>query len=239
MANETVLLQELWRLQKTSPTVALLPTGDATTPDAVGVDFPVVLRYEGEWLLFYTAFDGQQRSIAVAASPDLQGWERRGVVLRRGEEGQFDAGGVMAAWILRHNDWDEPLPKLRRGMFWLAYSGAATPDASAAAIGLAFSPDLTRWRRFDANPILSARDGELWEKGSVGSPCLLDGKTCSGCFMSVKTMCRPSVWRFPPTSSFGRGIWKIPCSPKRVCSVAPSSFGNIGAGGCCSAMGKG
>jgi hypothetical protein len=174
MANETVLLQELWRLQKTSPTVALLPTGDATTPDAVGVDFPVVLRYEGEWLLFYTAFDGQQRSIAVAASPDLQGWERRGVVLRRGEEGQFDAGGVMAAWILRHNDWDEPLPKLRRGMFWLAYSGAATPDASAAAIGLAFSPDLTHWRRFDANPILSARDGELWEKGSVGSPCLLE-----------------------------------------------------------------
>jgi len=69
MANETVLLQELWRLQKVPPTVALLPTGDVTTPDAVGVDFPIVLRYEGEWLLFYTAFDGQQRSVAVAASP--------------------------------------------------------------------------------------------------------------------------------------------------------------------------
>ena len=174
MANETVLLQELWRLQKTSPTVALLPTGDATTPDAVGVDFPVVLRYEGEWLLFYTAFDGQQRSIAVAASPDLQGWERRGVVLRRGEEGQFDAGGVMAAWILRHNDWDEPLPKLRRGVFWMAYSARAMPDASTTAIGFAFSPDLMHWRRFDANPVVSVREGERWEKGGIDAPCLLE-----------------------------------------------------------------
>lgn len=174
MANETVFWQELGRLQKTSPTAVLLPTGDATTPDAVGVDFPVVLRYEGEWLLFYTAFDGQRRSIAVAASPDLQRWERRGVVLQRGEDGQFDAGGVMEAWILRHNDWDEPFPKLRRGMFWMAYSGLATPEASTAAIGLAFSPDLARWRRFDANPVISAKEGEPWEKRGMNAPCLVE-----------------------------------------------------------------
>lgn len=174
MANEMELLNMLRRAAMSPPEAVLLPTGREGDFDSVKVDFPFIVRYEGEWRLFYTGFDGEKFRIMVARSDDLRSWRRGVVVLSGGNERRFDAHSVTAMWLLRHNDLDEPMAKMRRGLFWMAYTGLAEPKATSGAFGLVFSSDLEHWQRFEANPILTARDGDLWEQGGLTAPCLLE-----------------------------------------------------------------
>ncbi|GBC99128.1 hypothetical protein HRbin17_01649 [bacterium HR17] len=173
MAAETTLPQWLWRSRQVVPKPVALPSQPAEPSAHFFVDFPCVVRYEGAWWLFYTVADGQHQRIVAAVSDDLHTWQHPKVVLDKGAKDQFDAAGVAAAWVLRHNDLDEPLPKLRRGMFWLAYRGHAA-DSVTSAIGLAFSSDWNRWQRFDGNPILTVHGGEPWEQAGLQDPCLLE-----------------------------------------------------------------
>jgi hypothetical protein len=110
MANEVALLERLQRLSALQPQVALSPSDDPASFDHLTVDFPVVVRHEGQWLLFYTGSDGKSFRLGIASSQDLQNWNRLGLVW------DYDAHqNVAASWLLRHNDLDEPMAKLRRG----------------------------------------------------------------------------------------------------------------------------
>ncbi|MDT7894047.1 hypothetical protein [Fervidibacter sp.] len=168
MANEVALLERLQRLSALQPQVALSPSDDPASFDHLTVDFPVVVRHEGQWLLFYTGSDGKSFRLGIASSQDLQNWNRLGLVW------DYDAHqNVAASWLLRHNDLDEPMAKLRRGLFWMAY--VRTEQGSYwGSLELAFSPDLERWRPFDANPVLTSKEGDAWEKAGLTAPCLIE-----------------------------------------------------------------
>ncbi len=167
MANEVALWERLQRLSALQPKAVLSPYNVETAFDSEAVDFPFVIRHEGEWKLFYTGFDGSTFRLGVASSQDLQNWERVGLVWKLPE-----SQSVASAWLLRHNDLDEPIAKLRRGLFWMAY--AKFQDSQVGSLELAFSPDLEIWRPFEANPILTAKEGEAWENAGLAAPCLIE-----------------------------------------------------------------
>ncbi len=168
MANEVALLERLQRLTALRPRLILAPSEDPTAFDARLVDFPAIVRHEGAWRLFYTAFDGQTFRIGMATSPDLLQWQRQGPLWQ-----EVPGLGTAAAWILRHNDLDEPMAKLRRGVFWMAYVRVASQDGWGT-LELAFSPDLEQWKLFDANPVLTPQEGDAWEHAGLSTPCLLE-----------------------------------------------------------------
>lgn len=184
MAMEMDLLNAL-RQASSQLEAVLMPTGQEGDFDSLSVDFPFVVRYEGQWRLFYTGFDGQHFRVGMARSEDLQSWQREGIVLDVGSANSFDAGGVSASWILRHNDFDEPMPKMRRGLFWMAYLGSDEPKKTTGDIGLAFSSDLHRWERFEANPVFSPKDGDDWERKGLTTPCLLEREHLFWLFYAV------------------------------------------------------
>jgi len=70
---------------------------DALAFDSIKVECPMVVRFKGQWLMYYSALrlnEGQVDStIAVAVSDDLIRWRDRKQVLQRGPEGAFDHGG--------------------------------------------------------------------------------------------------------------------------------------------------
>jgi len=169
MANEATLLERLQRLSALQPHLVLEPSENPADFDAFRADFPILLRHEGVWQLFYTGFDGHFFRLGVAVSPDLQHWERRGV-LWDGMQGRH----IAAAWVLRHNDLDEPFAKLRRGVFWMVYVRVTEGSECWGKLELAFSPDLERWQPFEANPILTAQEGDAWERTGLSTPCLLE-----------------------------------------------------------------
>ncbi len=169
MANEVAFLERLQRLFALQPRCVLSPATDPSAIDALLVDFPVIIRHEGAWKLFYTAYDGQTWRIAVASSENLVDWQR-GEAL--GTEAL--ASGVAAPWVLRHNDLDEPIAKLRRGMFWMAYVRVDQTNEHWGSLELAFSSDLERWSPFDANPILTPQSGDAWEHAGLSVPCLIE-----------------------------------------------------------------
>ncbi|MCS7264261.1 MAG: hypothetical protein NZ805_05455 [Armatimonadetes bacterium] len=167
MANEVALWDRLRRLSALQPRVVFSPSDDEFAFDSKAVDFPFILRHEGEWKLFYTGFDGKTFRLGVASSTDLKNWKRTGLIWNL-PEGQ----NLASAWLLRHNDLDEPIAKLRRGLFWMVY--AKSQGDQWNSLELAFSPDLEIWRPFDANPILTAREGEGWENAGLNAPCLIE-----------------------------------------------------------------
>ncbi len=174
MANEMELMNMMRRAAASPPKAVLLPTGSEGDFDSMVVDFPFVVRYEGEWRLFYTGFDGERFRVGVAHSKDLRTWQRGGAVLCGGDDDRFDAHSVKAMWLLRHNDLDEPMAKMKRGLFWMAYTGFSELKTPTGAFGLVFSSDLEHWHRFEANPVLTAKEGNAWEKGGLTAPCLLE-----------------------------------------------------------------
>lgn len=169
MANEVALWERLQRLSALQPRVVLSPSDDLSSFDSSSVDFPTIVRHEGRWELFYTGFDGKAFQISVALSQDLINWQRAGLALEP-DENQSAA----AAWLLRHNDLDEPIAKLRRGVFWMVYVRPSEQESCWGSLELAFSPDLKQWKPFAANPILTAKEGEAWEKAGLTAPCLVE-----------------------------------------------------------------
>ncbi|MCS7191660.1 MAG: hypothetical protein NZ937_01580 [Armatimonadetes bacterium] len=167
MANEVALWERLRRLSALQPKIVLSPSNDENSFDSQTVDFPFIVRYEGSWRLFYTGFDGKTFRLGVATSTDLQNWKRAGLIWNL-PEGQ----NVASAWLLKHNDLDEPIVKLKRGLFWMAYTKSW--ESQWGSLELAFSTDLEIWHPFEANPVLTAKEGEAWENAGLTSPCLIE-----------------------------------------------------------------
>ncbi|MCS7223422.1 MAG: hypothetical protein NZ959_02510 [Armatimonadetes bacterium] len=128
----------------------------------VSVDDPFVLHYRDRWWLFFTASTGQRSRIGWITSEDTRHWSEPSF----GPEGH-------SPWILRHNDLDEPFPKMRRGLFWLVLSGSLRPE-EPSVIRLFFSDDLVHWQTFSPPVILDPCDGDEWERKGLQTPCLLE-----------------------------------------------------------------
>jgi hypothetical protein len=148
---------------------AWLGPGQPGAPDAVMCAWPQVLHGpDGVWRLYYHSLDPERLVfvISLAESPDGRDWTRRGAILSPGEPGAFDAGGVGARHVLRHDD-----------RYLMFYSGL-NPQGYHS-IGLATSSDGVHWERQpgpepDGSVFAHAPPGSgRWDAYMVSTPCVL------------------------------------------------------------------
>jgi predicted GH43/DUF377 family glycosyl hydrolase len=154
------------------------PTGNAGDFDALAIDCPNVFRHDDRWHMMYIGFDGSGYRTGLAVSDNLLDWERVGVILDWGEAGDCDAYGAAGTWLLRDPDLCGP-QTLRQfeGRYWMFYGSYDQPgyEAGYGALCAATSEDLLHWEKVSPRPLLSAHDGEDWEKGTLYKSCVVLG----------------------------------------------------------------
>lgn len=122
------------------------------------VNDPTVARVGGDWWMFYTvAESGELDEIAAATSRDGMQWEKRGVVIRRGEGNAWDSWKVGRPSVLHEG-----------GVFRMWFDGQPTREA-AAVDGVA-----GRVKRYSrAVGYAESRDGLTWKRRA--EPVFLEG----------------------------------------------------------------
>jgi predicted GH43/DUF377 family glycosyl hydrolase len=130
-----------------------------------GVEDPRLVKIRGTWYLTYTAYDGKNAQLALATSPDLRRWERRGVIMPA-NTGRWNVKWTKAGAIL-----DQPVG----GKHWMYYMADAAASAGGPdQMGVAWSDDLVRWTEALDAPVLPRRPGR-WDSRVVepGPPPLV------------------------------------------------------------------
>lgn len=114
-----------------------------------GVEDPRLVKIGATFYLTYTAYDGKNAQLALATSPDLRRWERRGVIMPA-NTGRWNVKWTKAGAIL---------PEPVNGRYWMYYMA----DAAAASdqMGVAYSTDLVRWTEALDGPVLPRRPGRF------------------------------------------------------------------------------
>lgn len=135
----------------------------------------------------HTAWD-----IGHASSTDLRRWTWHGVALRRGPVGAWD-GTCLATGSVLHRD----------GRFWMAYTGNWL--GPRPAVGMAWSSDLRRWNKLDANPV-TAIDERLYTAASRGRrrfPHWRDPFLCEVEGVAYQLVCATAGGRDGPAGTVG------------------------------------
>ena len=114
-----------------------------------GVEDPRLVKIGATWYLTYTAYDGKDAQLALATSPDLVRWERRGVIMPA-NRGRWNVHWTKAGAIL-----DERVG----GKYWMYYMG--DPPGAYDQMGVAWSEDLLHWTEALDAPILARRPGRF------------------------------------------------------------------------------
>jgi predicted GH43/DUF377 family glycosyl hydrolase len=112
-----------------------------------GVEDPRLVKIGATFYLTYTAYDGQNAQLALATSPDLRRWDRRGVIMPA-NTGRWNVKWTKAGAILT-----EPV----NGRHWMYYMADAA--AGSDQMGIAYSTDLLRWTEALDGPVLGRRPG--------------------------------------------------------------------------------
>ncbi len=160
------------------PRLILMPTGRKGDFDSELVDcFKIVLDndkgagelYEKDSYYFaiYTGYDGESYRCGLLRSKDLLNWDKLGMVLDIGKEGDFDygsaGGGVAFKW---------------KDKFFMVYTGYPYKgyENGPGKIGIAISDDLIHWKKLGV--ILEPEKENEWEAGGLYQPFPLinDGK---------------------------------------------------------------
>ena len=147
------------------PTPALSPTG----PDESGggIEDPRLVHINKLWYLTYTAYNGHDAQLALATSPDLIHWQRRGIILP----------AYRGTWNKQWTKSGAIVPEKINGRWWMYYLGTRPlPPAAASAgkaspaaddhgghtvdyMGLASSTDLLHWADATDEPVLPRNPG--------------------------------------------------------------------------------
>jgi predicted GH43/DUF377 family glycosyl hydrolase len=114
-----------------------------------GVEDPRLSKIGRTFYLTYTAYDGKDAQLALATSPDLRRWERRGVIIPA-NTGRWNVKWTKAGAIL-----EEPV----NGRYWMYYMADAASGADQ--MGVAYSEDLLRWTEALEAPVLARRPGRF------------------------------------------------------------------------------
>jgi predicted GH43/DUF377 family glycosyl hydrolase len=112
-----------------------------------GVEDPRLVKIGGTFYLTYTAYDGKDAQLALATSPDLRRWERRGVIMPA-NQGRWNVKWTKSGAIL-----DVPV----KGRYWMYYMADAAQGSDQ--MGVAYSEDRLRWTEALDGPVLSRRPG--------------------------------------------------------------------------------
>jgi len=121
--------------------------------DCKGLFSPQVHEFDGRYYMFYGGSDGNVTSTGLATSDDLANWHRSELspVLKPGKKGDWDQNNALIVSILKVED---------------GYCGfyEGEDGNNAYRIGLAYSYDLKRWEKFEANPIIQTGGGHFSER---------------------------------------------------------------------------
>uniref|UniRef100_A0A7N0V4S8 Arabinanase/levansucrase/invertase n=1 Tax=Kalanchoe fedtschenkoi TaxID=63787 RepID=A0A7N0V4S8_KALFE len=154
------------RLEGEHHSGALFDVGSETEWDSAYISSPqVVFHQPGDLRMYYHSYDAKKShfAVGVARSRDGMNWIKLGKVLGAGAAGTFDELGAMNACVVKSNE---------DGTYFMAYE--AVNATGGRSLGLAASADgLRAWKRVGGGPILEPGDGDSWDNGGVGSPCLV------------------------------------------------------------------
>jgi predicted GH43/DUF377 family glycosyl hydrolase len=170
----------------------VLSRGDWDSSDVLN---PSVIRYHGEYLNYYSGYDGRTWSTGVAASSDGIHWTKRGRTLSP------DAGnGSALVWrdtifywyqtgspveialaksiVLKtgpRGSWDEhgvadPYVIERNGELYMYYLGM--DRARRQRLGVARSHDGVVWEKLISNPIMELGDPGAFDEIGLGEPAV-------------------------------------------------------------------
>jgi predicted GH43/DUF377 family glycosyl hydrolase len=114
-----------------------------------GVEDPRLVKIGTTFYLTYTAYDGKNAQLALATSPDLRRWTRRGVIM------PANVGRWNVKWTKSGAILTEPVG----GRYWMYYMADAA--AGSDQMGVAYSTDLLRWTEALDRPVLGRRPGRF------------------------------------------------------------------------------
>jgi predicted GH43/DUF377 family glycosyl hydrolase len=127
------------------PEPVLRPEAEYEVPG--GVEDPRLQKIGQTFYLTYTAYDGRDAQLALATSPDLRRWERRGVIM------PANAGRWNVKWTKSGAILGEPV----NGRYWMYYMADAAGGSDQ--MGVAHSEDRLRWTEALDGPVLARRPG--------------------------------------------------------------------------------
>lgn len=130
-----------------------------------------LVQYEGKYWLAYHSYPGEgyetgpaRFGLAWTEDESLLTWHRLPEPFLTPEEGgEWERGGLYKECLLRHE-----------GFFYLFYN--AKDSHAMEQTGLATSPDLRTWTRYEDNPVLRTTPG-AWDSRFRSDPCVVrDGE---------------------------------------------------------------
>ncbi len=145
---------------------AVLREGGHDGFDRSGLFSPQVHEFEGRYYMFYGGSDGRVTSTGLAVSEDLVKWERAGScpVLAPGGRGEWDEFNALIVSILKTEDG-----------YCGFYEGE---DANNTyRIGLAYSRNLTEWKKFKGNPVIETGVSGSFSEKMACSPHVLSDRS--------------------------------------------------------------
>ena len=172
-----------------------LPDPVLTRGDASDVLNPSVLRYRGEYLNYYSSYDGHTWSTDLAASSDGIHWTKREQILSpdAGNGSALVRGDKLLYWyqtgspvqialgksiVLKtgpRGSWDEigvadPYVIERDGELYMYYLGM--DRARRQRLGVARSPDGVVWEKLISNPIMELGASGAFDEVGLGEPAV-------------------------------------------------------------------
>lgn len=168
------------------------------------LDNPNVFRHGDKWYMIYIRFDGKGYETRLAQSNDLLHWDKLGIVLSRGKEGEWDSAQADGWPILLDEKWDgtNELKKFR-GHYWMMYIGGALHgyETDPLSTGIAWTDEpgkAVQWKRFKKNPVLSPSDPNVrdFERKTIYRHYVVEDKTRSsgGRFVTFYNAKRADKW---------------------------------------------
>jgi len=158
-ADENVQFDGVWVEDPAGRPV--IDRGASGAWDHLAVDNPFLYVENNVYYCFYEGENQRHNEqVGLAVSRDLVHWTKfeGNPVLRVGPRGAWDCKAAKLPVVARHGD-----------AYVMLYTGK---DGRGAAIGLAASPDLRRWRKHGENPIVPGRP-QGWDPIVTTCPSLV------------------------------------------------------------------
>ncbi len=120
------------------------------------VNRPVVIRKDGQYLMWYTGENDSASAIGFAVSTDGKNFRRAGTKPVLSPTVPWEKKSLMCPHVI----WDDSAKLFR---MWYSGGEQYEPDA----IGYATSPDGMNWEKYAGNPVFSNDKGHQWEQAKV------------------------------------------------------------------------
>ena len=155
---------------------SVLGPGSSGAADAYGAEDPFVIKENGIYRMWYTGYDGNTRRILYATSADGMKWERKGIALNTGGNGQADQLSAASPVVIKRN-----------GQYELWYQGEGTASPTFHVMR-AISRDGISWKKSGEVMLHPALPAPSWpwtslsttgsEKTAIGNILVHPDQSC-------------------------------------------------------------